>query len=93
MGFALNTLRDDTETVVLHDAGAADTAKETLLNTLAEPDDSNTGRGLHDDDGQRKSRTQNVTNTDRGDLNGDPADGGPRDADPTRSSALFNMHA
>ena len=43
----LDTLRYDTETVVLHDAGATDTAEETLLDTLAELDDSDTGRRLH----------------------------------------------
>ena len=48
----LDTLRDDTEAVALHDAGAADTTEETLLDTLAEPNDSNTGRRLHDNEGQ-----------------------------------------
>ena len=33
-----DALRDDTETVVLHDGGAADTAEETLLNALLELD-------------------------------------------------------
>ena len=47
----LDTLRDDTETVVFHDAGAADTTEETLLDTLAEPDDSDTGRRLHNKEG------------------------------------------
>ena len=46
-----DTLRDDTEAVVLHDAGAADTAEETLLDTLAEPDNSDTGRRLHNKEG------------------------------------------
>ena len=46
---ALDTLRDDTETVVLHGCSARDTAKETLLNTLAKLDHSNTGRGLIED--------------------------------------------
>ena len=48
---ALDALRDDTEAVILHDAGAADTTEETLLDTLAESDDSDTGRRLHNKEG------------------------------------------
>ena len=47
----LDTFRDDTKTMVFHDAGAADMAEETLLDTLAEPDDSDTGRRLHNKEG------------------------------------------
>ena len=42
----LDALRDDTETVVLHDSSAADTAKETLLDALLELDNSHTRGGL-----------------------------------------------
>ena len=95
VGLALNTLRDDAEAVILHDAGAADTAEETLLDTLAELDDSNTRRGLHRKKEQtvRRSGAQGAISTHGGDLNRDSADGSPRDADPTRSLALFDMHA
>ena len=44
----LDALRDDTETVVLHDSSAADTAEETLLDTLLELDNGHTRRGLYD---------------------------------------------
>ena len=46
MAATLDTLGNDAEAVILHDAGAADTAEETLLDTLAELDDSNTIGGL-----------------------------------------------
>ena len=46
MAATLDTLRDDTETVVLHRSRAADASKETLLYALAELDDRNTIRGL-----------------------------------------------
>lgn len=42
----LDTLRDDTETMVLHSGAARDTSKQTLLDTLLELDDSDTRRRL-----------------------------------------------
>lgn len=42
----LNALGDDTETVVLHGGAATDTSQKTLLDTLLELDDSDTGRWL-----------------------------------------------
>ena len=44
MRVALNTLGDDTEAVVLHRRTAANTTKQTLLDTLLELDNSDTGR-------------------------------------------------
>ena len=95
MAATLDTLRNDAEAVILHDAGAADTPEETLLDTLAELDDSNTRRGLHRKEEQsvRRSGVQAAIITHGGDLNRNSADGSPRDADPTRSLALFDMHA
>ena len=40
---ALDALGDDAEAVVLHRRTAADTAEQTLLDTLLELDDSDTG--------------------------------------------------
>lgn len=43
---ACDTLRDDTEAMVLHGCRTADTSKEALLNTLVKLDNGNTRRGL-----------------------------------------------
>ena len=51
--FARDALGDDTEAVVLHGGGAADTAQETLLDTLVELDDSNTRGGLKSEESVR----------------------------------------
>lgn len=45
MRATLDTLRDDTEAVILHDGAAADTTEQALLDTLVELDDGDTGRG------------------------------------------------
>ena len=45
---ALDALRDDTETVVLHRRATADATKQTLLDALLELDNGDTGRGSRD---------------------------------------------
>ena len=47
----LDTLRNDTETVVLHDGAAANAAEQTLLDTLLEFDDRDLGGRSGDLDG------------------------------------------
>lgn len=59
----LDTLRDDTEAVILHDGAAADTAEEALLDTLLEFDDSDPGRGSGDLDRNLADRGPRDANT------------------------------
>lgn len=59
----LDTLGDDTETVVLHRGAAADTAEQTLLDTLLELDDRDTRRRGSDLDGDLADSQPGDTNT------------------------------
>lgn len=79
MAAALDTLRDDTETMTLHCSGAADTSEETLLDAPLELDNSNARGWL--DEAQMVRSIENVVTIKRYthccDLDWDFSDGEP----------------